>query len=669
MEAEIPMKGLFHFTFAALALSALPAAAVTDVDIRGMESKGEREVLQLLGGRLEYIRKKDASAWRADDAAFMVENILRNDGYYEVTVRGMVETPNRIALLVNEGQRLSLGTVTVLGDGDLKELQKTFTTPFKSDTPFGAGSPPFRADDVSTGLDFVTKQLMSEGYWSAEVTMRKQDINKQTGVVDMTIAVDQGPRFQIGRPTVNSPDGRGVKRAATTWQPFIGLWASTENVNGLRAAMEEAFTSRGYPDAQITMTRRLGTSTYFPGFIIDLGTRVKLLDVKSVGLVRTKPERIEQIMASLEGDWYDQAAMSEKVKDLLGTGAFQSVRIETYEVANKRIDATLHFEEARAKEISLAAGFGSFNGPLFRAGYTDRNFRGMLRGFSLGGELSARGVLGELKLTDPWWRGTEIKRTHRLYALIKAYDGYTSYESGFETMWKYDLTDHYSMELMIGYSYVSVTEEGLPVALLGETSYGHSRVGFTQKWDYRDSPILPKSGWHLSVPAQIGAAIGDETSTYLKLGLDGGWYYALNDTYHLGIGGFAHWISPSGEIQDLPVDLRVFNGGARSVRSYPERDLGPSFGGDPYGGDFSWAVNTEVSRKISGSLIAVGFVDVGAVTGNYTGDRAGGVELAAGFGLRFDLPIGPIRLEYGHNLTQGEGEPSGTLHFAIGATF
>jgi outer membrane protein insertion porin family len=338
-------------------------------------------------------------------------------------------------------------------------------------------------------------------------------------------------------------------------------------------------------------------------------------------------------------------------------------------VARKRIDATLHFEEAKAKAISLAAGAGSFSGPLLRAGYTDRNFHGELRGFSAGLELTGRGALGEVKLTDPWWRGTDVALTLRLYSLIVGYDGYTSFESGLESGWKWDVTEHYRMELLLGYSFLSVTEDGLPTRLLGDTDYSHTRIRFTQTWDYRDSAILPKSGWHLSVPVQLGAAIGSDMNSYAKFGLDGGWYYPINDTYHLGIGGFANWVSPSGDIQDLPVDLRVFNGGARSVRSFPERELGPSFAGDPYGGDFSWAVNTELSRDITSSLIAVAFVDAGAVTGSYPGIREGGLELAAGLGLRIDLPIGPVRLEYGHNLTQDAGEPSGTWHFAIGATF
>jgi len=641
----------------------------TEIEIRGMRSKSESEVLTLIGGRLYYVRAKPANSWRANDAAFLVQNILRNDGFFKAEVTAKIEGARRISLIVNEGLRLSLGTVEILGDGNTKELTKLFTTPFGSDTPFGAGSAPFRAEDVPKGLDFVLSQLKSEGYWNAQVTLAKQVIDKKTGVVDMAVRVDRGPRFKIGQPTVDSQDGRGVKRSATTWQPFLGLWATTENVNGLRAAMVEAFISRGYPDAKITMTRRLAYDTYFPEFVIRLGTRVKLLEVRSEGLVRTKAKRIEQIMQPLEGDWYDEAAMSGKVKDLLQTGAFESVRLETYGVANKRIDATLHFQETKAKEITFALGGDSFEGPFFRTKYTDRNFHGMLRAFSVGTEISARGVLGEISLSDPWWRGTEILRTHRLYSLVKAYDGYTSYRTGYESGWKMDITEHYTMDLAIGAAVVSVEENGLPVSLLGDPEYGLLNLKLTQAWDYRDSRILPKSGWHISVPLEIGYAAGEDTNPYAHAGIDGGIYFPLSDSWQLDFGGFANWAFPVGDSTRLPIDLRFFNGGPRSVRSFPERELGPSFKGDPYGGDFSWAINTELSRSITGSLRAVAFVDSGAVSGDYTGLQQGGLEVAAGLGLRFDLPIGPVRLEYGHNLTQDPGEPSGSFHFAIGTTF
>lgn len=657
------------FLLVALLVSHSHVSAGTEVEIRGMQSKSELEVLTLIGGRLVYIRGKEATAWRANDAAYMVKEILKNDGFYEVEVRGVVEAPDRIALIVDEGQRLSLGDVVISGGGDTKALTEIFIAPFKSDTPFGAGSIPFREEDVATGLDFVTRQLQAQGYWHAEAALVKKNIDRDTGAVSMEVNVDQGPRFKIAQPTVLSPDGRGVKRTATTWQPYIGQWANTENVNSLRAAVIEAFTSRGYPDADITMTRRLGYDSYYPDFVIKLGVRVKLLNVNSEGLQRTKEKRVKEIMQPLEGDWYDEAAMNKKVKNLLATGAFESVRVETYEVARKRIDATLHFQETKAKEVTLSGGAASFLGPLFRAKYTDRNFRGKLRGFTAGFELSGRGLLGEAKLTDPWWRGTEVTRTHRLYSLIKGYDGYDIYEHGYESGWEWDVTDNYSMQVLLGYSFASVSGDGLPEALLGDDEYGHTRISFTQTWDYRDNVVLPKSGWHLSMPVQIGVATGDQTNTYTKLALAGGWYHPVSEDWHLGVGGFANLVMPSGDINELPIDLRVFNGGARSVRSFPERELGPTANGDPYGGDFSWAVNTELSRSLSGVVQAVAFLDAGGVSGSYPAGQQDDLELAAGLGIRLDLPIGPVRLEYGYNLTKDPGEPSGTFHFAIGSTF
>ena len=89
--------------------------------------------------------------------------------------------------------------------------------------------------------------------------------------------------------------------------------------------------------------------------------------------------------------------------------------------------------------------------------------------------------------------------------------------------------------------------------------------------------------------------------------------------------------------------------------------MGPDFRGDPLGGTSWWVANAEYIRTITGPVKGVAFVDAGALDGE--------VEVALGLGVRLDLPIGPVRLEYGHNLTQDGREPSGTFHFAIGAAF
>jgi outer membrane protein assembly factor BamA len=46
-----------------------------------------------------------------------------------------------------------------------------------------------------------------------------------------------------------------------------------------------------------------------------------------------------------------------------------------------------------------------------------------------------------------------------------------------------------------------------------------------------------------------------------------------------------------------------------------------------------------------------------------------GLRYGAGVGLRYDTPVGPLRLDYGIKLNPLRGEPSGVLHFTVGQAF
>lgn len=656
-----------------IALVAATSAAVAETRVRidGLQRKSEAQALELLGERLVHVRNKPASPSRADDAAFLLLQALRKDGYSGASVDWRITSPSEIRLIVNEGSRLALGEITVDGAANSEQarrLSRLFSSPAERDRPFGAGDPPFRENDVTTGLARIRQELNAAGHWnaSAEVADRSTDgLN-----VDFTIRVDRGPLYTLA-PSVNrSVDGRGVVRAATTSTPFVGSPATTANLNALRLEMETAFTSRGYPDANILMGRRLEGARFIPEFDIDLGTRVRLENVRVEGLKRTQEHRVLRRFSSLEDDWYNEAAMNRRISSMLATGAFTSARIEIDEIEARRIDATLRLEEGPAREVSLAAGFGSYEGLITRATYSDRNLYGMLLGFTSGIEISQLGMLGEARITDPWLFGRDLSGSARYYALSFTREGYRSYETGLEGSLAWSRGDHYSIEATIGASIVSIRGDGLPRSELGETQYSNPRFRIVQTYDRRDNPVMPEAGWHAFLPLEIGAAIGDNNTGYVLAGIGGAWYHRIDRNHQLALGGSANIIVPSGDSTDLPIDLRLFSGGARSVRSFPERELGPLYRETfPTGGEASWTAHAELTRNIAGPLKATAFLDAGALARDHNGLVDADVELAAGLGFRLDLPIGPVRLEYGHNLTRDPGEPAGTLHFAIGIAF
>jgi outer membrane protein insertion porin family len=45
------------------------------------------------------------------------------------------------------------------------------------------------------------------------------------------------------------------------------------------------------------------------------------------------------------------------------------------------------------------------------------------------------------------------------------------------------------------------------------------------------------------------------------------------------------------------------------------------------------------------------------------------VRYAVGLGIRYKLPVGPLRIDYGYNLNREEGEDVGALHITFGYAF
>src|SRR5213079_1585067 len=124
------------------------------------------------------------------------------------------------------------------------------------------------------------------------------------------------------------------------------------------------------------------------------------------------------------------------------------------------------------------------------------------------------------------------------------------------------------------------------------------------------------------------------------------------------------------DITAIPIDERFFNGGSTTVRSFGERDLGPhDHRGHPLGGEFYTIFNVEYTFPLYGELQGAVFVDAGNLLPEADNPGLGDMRYGIGAGLRYKLPIGPIRLDYGVNPNPREHEDFGAFHFSFGFAF
>ena len=96
-----------------------------------------------------------------------------------------------------------------------------------------------------------------------------------------------------------------------------------------------------------------------------------------------------------------------------------------------------------------------------------------------------------------------------------------------------------------------------------------------------------------------------------------------------------------------------------------------SAGGTPLGGTLMHAANLELSYEVIDNLEVAVFADAGSLstTDDQLFAMPKDLRYAAGLGVRYMLPVGPLRVDYGFNPDKRAGEPAGALHITFGFAF
>ena len=163
------------------------------------------------------------------------------------------------------------------------------------------------------------------------------------------------------------------------------------------------------------------------------------------------------------------------------------------------------------------------------------------------------------------------------------------------------------------------------------------------------------------------------------------------------------------QVPKVPIYDRLYLGGSNNLRGFRFRDISPKdTNNQPIGGQSMWRATGEITFPIIEKARGAFFSDVGLVNpgpwtfGVETLDISRGNNQIAtfryqsqqaklglgpapspltprrtvdslgsdfGVGLRLDLPIGPLRLDYGINPSRRAGETMGAFHFSFGFAF
>ena len=286
---------------------------------------------------------------------------------------------------------------------------------------------------------------------------------------------------------------------------------------------------------------------------------------------------------------------------------------------------------------------------------------------------AVRALRGSIALTDPWFLRRELTGDLEIEFDRREEPSFIRQSTGVGAFVTKDWTRAHSTTFGYRFRLSEATDvEAVDDEVLElQSSVNVAGVVATHVYDVRDALFAPTRGVFIELSSEIAAdAFGTELEFARGL-LTSSFFTPLSDDDVIGIGLRAGVIAPAFSESQIPLQERFFAGGENSVRSFLESRLGPlDPDGSPLGGESFVTASLEWRHVLIGAFQSALFVDAGYVEEEardlFSPEE---IRLGVGAGLRYLLPIGPLRVDAAFNPDRNTGEDEWVVHFSIGMPF
>jgi translocation and assembly module TamA len=463
-----------------------------------------------------------------------------------------------------------------------------------------------------------------------------------------------------------------------------------------RGAILGALKGTGWATATVSQQAQVlpAEHTAHVVYRVEPGPRLRFGAVGVSGGRAVARERVRS-QATLEihpGDWYDEAALAKAQARVFQLGVFGAVRVTAAPPDLRRgiVAVDVNVVEAPFRTLRAGPGVGiqantrwDVNGMV---GWTNRNFVGGLRKLQL--ELRAGYAwlvapprkegpvaLFAAEFSQPSAISSRIDAATRFEVERGIEQAYAFWSERLKVSFPIRFTqrlvlvpswnvDVYQLENAVNFDPNQPSSDnkgpelqncrGTPARPVCLLSYLQQSL----QWDGRNDAVNPRRGLAVTMVVQEGFAVSGYGYRYLRFVPEARGYLPLGSSMVLAARTRFGMLVPVNEAGQPPIVARFNGGGPQSQRGYYTGRLSPmvlrSGNWVPVGGngmvDGSIELRIDLSRSWGGAL----FVDAGNVSRPSAVPNAYQSALdptllqwAAGMGLRYRTPFGPIRFDVG----------------------
>ncbi len=524
--------------------------------------------------------------------------------------------------------------------------------------------------------------LYEQGYYAPQISVRvdgqeaadMETLRPPSAIRQIVVLVEPGPRFRFGQtdiaplaPGTELPSGFATGRPARS---TLVRDASIEAVDAWRRegyALAESVSqdvTAVHPERRLDVVLRLA-----PGEQLRFGA------LNPRGADATRPRRIRAIAGLPHGEIFDPDAVAEAEARLRRTGTFSSVALRTADAANPdgTVDIEAILEEAPPRRLGFGAEIDTEAGLRLTGFWLHRNLLGgaeRLRFEAAVEGIGARdrgiGFTVDGRYTRPATitRDTDLELGARAASLNERdYDA--------ETVQADVLLVHRFSEQLTGRAGILLRYER---ARFGEPrvtrNFATLALPVGLERDTRDDPLNATRGTFLSgqVEPYLGFAGADHGA---RLRLDARAYTGFGDGRFVLAGRAQAGAVLGSALDRTPRQYLFYSGGGGTVRGLPFQSLGVEVDGIRSGGRGFAALSGEARTRVTSAISVVAFADAGYVAERAFGGQSGW-HAGAGLGMRYDTPVGPLRLDVAVPVRRSAADADARrfqIYLGIGQTF
>ena len=679
--------------------------------VREIEIDGaERIKAKRLRKEIKLKLNQPINEQQLEEARQKIIEIYQAHGFTDVSAQFRVDAidekrgTSRVVFTINEGAKGAVRRIRFEGNEHFSErvLRKQMKTKGKTLVSFIDKSGRLDEAQLQQDLDKVREWYQDHGYIDVEI----KDVRKErshNGPMTLTIVVAEGPQYHVGKLTISGEKVAREDSIRALLKMKEGSVYSPKALHDDAKAIADAYGSGGYVDLVILPEGTpAGPARIDVHYKIEEGDRSFLQRVNIVGNTRTKDKVIRREVLIAPGDVFNTVRVDTTKKRLENLGYFS--KVETYpedtDVAGRK-DLTILVQEKRTGSLSFGAGFSTIDNLVGFVELTQGNFdlmnwpsfTGAGQKFRMRIQYGTQRKDFILAVTEPYFLDRKLSLGGQLFYTEANYlsSVYDQRNYGFSIEARKPINAF--MYASLGYRIQDIdifnVSSGASAAIQAQKgSFVESEIFTSLVFDRRDNALLTRTGQRVSLsPYVAGGFLGGDTQIY-GWDLEGSQYFHFKWDTILLFNGEIATVNQWGSGNEVPIFDRLYLGGSNNLRGFDFRDVGPKdFNGEPLGGKSMIRATIEFTGPIVAKARWAIFYDTGLVNidawdfGGHTltitrqpGSTKPPIEfdnLASdiGVGVRLDLPIGPLRIDYGIPLQKAGNSGGGKFNFNVGYQF